>query len=201
MMTSSTTNTDDQRPYPRPCFVWQTQPNIEVLLFSRFSEIDIEDANFDSDAFSKEYLRQRLIPIAPKQALDGHQSLTVKTTSKDSDKLISNCYLILIPVQVKDNRKLRKLLPQYFDRSDLLYITQRLLDIQLKEQLKEKQDEIEKVNQNFISNNDDDDDDNDNVIGNQSESSSFILIARPCRDLIINSNEKVSMWIKKCKLK
>ncbi|CAF5181702.1 unnamed protein product, partial [Rotaria magnacalcarata] len=68
---------------------------------------------------------------------------------------------------------------------------------EIKQQGESKQEEINKLNYNFISyDNRDDDDDDDNIGDNQTESSS-IPVSRNCKSSDIDSNEKVKIWVKK----
>ncbi|CAF1367819.1 unnamed protein product, partial [Rotaria magnacalcarata] len=186
---------------PRPCLVWQTKPNIEVLLITKFDGINIDDSNFECGLLPIGYVRKRLVPIAPKKEFDGKRSITTRATIKNCRNLVANSYLILIPVQVEKYTEWNKLLPQFFDQNDLSYINDLLVNAvteEIKLQGKARQEEINKLNYNFISydNRDDNDDDDDNIGDNQTGSSS-IPVSRNCKSPNIDSNEKVKIWVKK----
>ncbi|CAF1659223.1 unnamed protein product [Rotaria magnacalcarata] len=163
---STTTTKRYQKCKPRPCVVWDAKPKVQVLLITTFDGIDIDDPNFNCGSLPIDYVRKQLVPISPKKGFG---------------------------VPVEEDTEWNKLLPQYFDENDLLYINDLLFNKvteENKQKAKEKQEEIKKISYNFIlnDNNDDDDDISDSQTG-----SSSIPISRTYKSPDIDSNEKVKI--------
>jgi len=144
-----------------------------------------------------------IVPITPKKGFDGKRAITARTRIKNPGKHIKNSYLLLIPVEVKEEDiKQGKLLDEFFDENDLLYINDLLLSITNQEndqQAKAKQEEIKKLGYHCIPNDDDDNNVSENESENKSESS--IPTRRSSANSVIDSTAKVQIWMKNCKLK
>ncbi len=142
-------NNKNPRSKPRRCLIWSKKPKIQAFLITQFDGIDIDDARFDCRSLSNDYVRKRLVPITPKKAFDGKRAITAITRIKNPAKHIENSYLLLIPVEVEEEDiKQGKLLDEFFDENDLLYINGLLLSITNQEneqQAKAKQEEIKKL--------------------------------------------------------
>jgi hypothetical protein len=199
---SSSSSTTNPRSKPRPCLIWSKKPKLQAFLITRFDGIDINDARFDCGSLSKEYVRKRLVPITPKKEFDGKRPITARRTTKNPSKHVENSYLLLIPVEVEEEDiKRGKLCNEFFDENDLLYINGLLLSIVNEENeqtAKEKQEEIKKIGYHYIPN--DDDDDNNNVVSENESESSSLPIRRSFANSVIDSAEKVQIWMKNCKL-
>ncbi len=200
LSSSSSSTTKNPRSKPKTCLIWSKKPKIQAFLITQFDGIDIDDARFDCGSLSKDYVRKRLVPITPKKDFDGKRAITARTRIKNPAKHIEDSYLLLIPVDVEEEDINRgQLLDEFFDKNDLLYINGLLLSIinqENEQQAKAKQEEIEKFGKHYIPN---DDDDDNNVSENESESS--IPTRRSSTNSVIDSTEKVQIWMKNCKLK
>jgi len=84
LSSSSKKSSNEDRAPRRPCVIWQVEPFVQVLIFSRFDDRDIHDPGFKLfDIFSSEYLIKRLIPVYPRKTFLDRRVISVASTENN----------------------------------------------------------------------------------------------------------------------
>ena len=199
--TSSSKKKSKRRPKSGPCLIWSTSPNVQILLISKFDNVDITNPNvLISKKLSTEYILKRLLPIHPR-VLNGKRSIATRST-KSTPASITDTYLILIPVTLPNDERLKVTL-EYFDVNDMIHINEVMRIITLEEN-DERADIIRKINPPLLIDNEDAAAAAPGASSSSSSSSSSSISTIPTiRGYFIQSNvlsndERIFAWLSKC---
>ena len=149
---STSSKSSEDRPKKRPCLIWRIFPNVQVLVMSKFDEIDVTDQSIRFfDHLPRQYILKRLLGVHPKQSFEQRRSVMAARIPADGRPIrTTNTYLILIPVIVQDMAKLKHA-EEYFPQQELKYIHEILLQI-AKEEAEDQSRTIDATNPPLMSN-------------------------------------------------
>ncbi|UJR28727.1 hypothetical protein I4U23_009956 [Adineta vaga] len=188
----SSNKSNGSREKKRPCLIWRTVPNVQILAMARFNGTDVTDRNISfMDHLPREYVLKRLLAVHEKQPFGERRSITAVTRTGSS--LNKNIYLILIPTLDEDEHPYEQS-SEYFPQAELEYIRKILFAIQT-EETEEQARIIQELNPPSAYNDNDDDDKNNTC----SSSSSSLSLPRVRTDLAekinLNKNDLVKIWL------
>jgi hypothetical protein len=164
--------------------VWNTIPDIQIFVTSKFDEIDITNSNVKiSGRLPNDYILKRLVPIHPRNPFNDKRCIVTKS-AKTSPATIIDTYLILIPIAIRNSDKLKRVF-EYFGADDLMYINDLVRQIGLEEN-DERASLIRKINHSPVLDNDD----IDSSISSLPTSRKFSIEAN-----ILSSDQRISTWI------
>lgn len=136
---SSSSSKSAGRRTKRPCVIWRTHPDLQVLVMSRFAGVDVSDPSVRLfEHLPQEYVLKKLIAVYPKAPYGGRRSITAATRSSVKPIETMNTNLILMPVSIK-KPKAWKVALEYFPTRELEYIAElifQLVDEERVEQMK-----------------------------------------------------------------
>ena len=173
---SSSSRKSEEQPRKRPTVIWKINPTIQVLVISRFSNVNVADPSVRLfNDLSHQYVIKRLVPVFPKPPYDGKRSIHVVAMNSGESVKTINTNLILIPVNVPKNWKYRKA-TEYLPVTELNYVNDLIRQINIDdslEQAKTIQSIIYQPLRSLVNQDADQHDDNDSSL-----TSSSLPIAR-----------------------
>ncbi len=100
---------------------------------SSLDGLNFDDSNWKSASYSTEYICRRLLAVHPREPYGGRRS--IRSISKTNHPpTIINTYSLSIPVTVdKTATKPNKLVAEFFDQDDLMYIKSILFELLVEE--------------------------------------------------------------------
>jgi hypothetical protein len=127
------------------------------MVMSSLDGLNFDDSDCKSASYSTEYIRRRLLAVHPRKPYGGRRS--IRSISKTNHHpTIVNAYLLLIPVTVdKRTIKWNKLVAEFFDQDDLMYIKSILYEL-LVEEDQQKTGAIKNIHHSSTSKDKDDED-------------------------------------------
>lgn len=122
------------KPRPMPCVMWNTTPDIQVFVTSRFDQVDTTNPDVKiSSRLPNDYILKRLVPVYPRNPFDDKNKRSIVTISASAPSAtITDTYLVLIPITTGNSKKLKRT-SEYFDVDDLTYINDLMQQIRLEE--------------------------------------------------------------------
>jgi hypothetical protein len=177
----------------RPCLIWETTPLIKVLCMATFGGANVDDPNVEFEPLSKDYVLQRMVPIHPKNMINGRKPIKAERIDK-GPLLSTDQYLILIPATLEKKTTIGRPVPEYFPQHHLQYIKELLLEIGI-DGKEEKANDILSINYLSILNKEDEDDDT------SSASSSLPISRSSSTEFFFGKQTRTRNWIQSCKFK
>ncbi len=173
----------------RPCLIWRTSPNVQVLVMASFGGTDVTDrSNSFMNHLDRDYVLKRLLAVHEKKPFGERRSITAATSNPPL--LTTNTHLILIPTLDEDDRPYKRS-HEYFPREELEYIHKILLEIQAEER-EEQVKTLQEINPPSTYY----DDDNDKNDTNSSSTSSLPRVRTNfIEEINLNKNDRVEKWL------
>lgn len=134
---SSSSRKSEKRPRKGPTVIWKIHPTIQVLVMSRFSDVNVADSSVRLfNNLSHQYVIKRLVPVFPKPSYDGKRSIHVLAMNSGESVKTINTNLILIPVNIPKNWNYQKA-TEYLPVTELNYVNDLIRQINIDDSLEQ----------------------------------------------------------------